>query len=406
MGIFSRNNGNGIAEKTYEVDGYVIGVDSHKIYHVPKIQVGSVYILPNGATGLTQAALIEMRNSKPKQIIVPSSFKNFNVEFINFENLGLIKLQEGVEEVKCIFDTGKNAVDVELPTTIKKIGKNNYPIVHHLNIPNGVVEIAPLFATHDTNLLSVNIPGTIKTIPQGAFNQCRNLQSVVFNEGVETSERDVFRGTNNLQLLEIPSTYNGIIDLPMEARPVSNKRGNSKYDGTRFKEEESSTLKIKVKRGEKAFEFDIKRGERPSISIEQNKITIKCNESQQIISIDCNTLEDGVYNVENGNLVAKQSVKQSVDSKNTPEKLDDKLEQLFQKAIRVNLEDEDFEIEGLFGSDRDKVIQYMHEAFMFQASMKIIRTDAISINKLFQDAINKLEQERNMLETPNNSNGR
>lgn len=409
MGLFNRNNGSKTNEKTYEINGFVIGVDSHIIYHVPKVQMGTTYIFPNGTTGLAETAISEMRSSRPQQIVVPGSFKKFNIQFINFENLRVIELQEGVEEVKCSFGTTKNAVDIKLPATIKKIGKNNYPIVQNLTLPNGVVEIDPLFASHDTNLLSVNIPGTIKVIPQEAFNQCRNLQSVVFNEGVETSARDVFRGTNNLRTLEIPSTYNGVIDLSMEGRMVSNPRGNSKYDGKNYTEEQNNLLKVTIKRGSKTFEFDIRRGEMPSIEIRQNKIQIKCSSQQQIISIDCESLEQGIYNIDNGNVRMQQQVssqptpvkptitpKTSTQATNQQEELSSKIELIFQKAITENLEDEDFEFAGLYGSDRTQVIQYMRDMFMKQVSLNILRTDYNNINRIFNEAVHMLEQEKNM----------
>jgi len=417
MGLFNRNNRAKSSEKTYEINGFVIGVDSHIIYHVPKIQVGAIYILPNGTTGLAETAISEMRSSKPQQIVVPGSFQKFNIQLINFENLRLIDLQEGIEEVNCSFSYTKNAVDIKLPTTIKKIGKNNYPIVQNLTLPNGVVEIEPLFASHDTNLLSVNIPGTIKVIPQGAFNQCRNLQSVVFNEGVETSERDVFRGTNNLRTLEIPSTYNGVIDLSMEQRMVSNLRGNSKYDGKNFTEEQNNILKVMIRRGSKTFEFDIRRGETPNIEIRQNKIQIKCSSQQQIISIDCESLEQGIYNIENGNV----RMQQQVSSRPTPvkptttqipptqstdqqEELSGKIELIFQKAIMENLEDEDFKFAGLYGSDRAQVIEYMRDMFMKQVSLNILRTDYNNINRIFTEAVNMFEREKNMNSAQDNLN--
>ena len=72
-----------------------------------------------------------------KVVIDNPLYKFANIE-INFENLKEIKLQEGVEEVKCTFDANKNAINITLPTTIKKIGRNNYPVVQHLNphVPN------------------------------------------------------------------------------------------------------------------------------------------------------------------------------------------------------------------------------------------------------------------------------
>lgn len=410
MGLFNRNIENKITEKTYEENGYVIGMNSHIIYHVPKIQLGSSYVLPNGTTGLKETAISEMRVSKPQQIIVPGTFKKFNVQFINFENLKEIKLQEGVEEVKCTFDANKNAVNITLPTTIKKIGRNNYPVVQHLNLPSGVTEIEQLFASHDTNLLSVNIPSTIKIIPQGAFNQCKNLEKIVFNEGVETSEKNVFRGTNNLHTLEIPSTYNGVIDLPMEARAGSNIRGNSKYDGKRFEEEKDSILKIKIKRGPKEFEFNIKRGEEPSIYIMQNRIQIKCKSQQQAIYIDCDNLKQGIYNVENGVLTTHKQTftqssppqqttyqtqqKQTTNQSQQQKEITNKLELIFQKAVADNLDEEDFKFAGIYGEDRNKVIKYMWEMFSKQASHNIVRTDNNNIDRIFTEAIRMLEEEK------------
>lgn len=401
MGLFNRNIENKITEKTYEENGYIIGINSHIIYHVPKIQLGSSYILPNGTTGLKETAISEMRISKPQQIIVPGTFKKFNVQLINFENLKEIRLQEGVEEVKCTFDTNKNAVNITLPTTIKKIGRNNYPIVQHLNLSNGVAEIEPLFASHDTNLLSVNIPGTIKVVPQGAFNQCKNLEKIVFNEGVETSERNVFRGTNNLHTLEIPSTYNGVIDLPMEARASSNIRGNSKYDGKRFEEEKNSILKIKIKRGTKEFEFNIRRGEEPNINIMQNRIQIKCKSQQQTIFIDCDNLKQGIYNVENGVLMThKQTFTQSTSQKpvtyqtQQKQEVTNELELIFQKAIADNLDEEDFKFARIYGEDKNKVIKYMWKMFLQQASLNIVRTDSNNIDRIFTEATRMLEEEK------------
>ena len=39
MGLFNRNIENKITEKTYEENGYVIGMNSHIIYHVTKIKL-------------------------------------------------------------------------------------------------------------------------------------------------------------------------------------------------------------------------------------------------------------------------------------------------------------------------------------------------------------------------------
>ena len=411
MGLFNRSSGNGQNDKTYEENGFVIGVDNHIIYHVPKIQIGSIYILPDGTTNLTESAILEMRQSKPSGIIVPGSFKKFNIQLFNFEYLDQIVLQEGIEEVKCTFGSSKNAVDFKLPSTIKKIGKGNYPVVQKLVLPNGVVEIDPLFASHDTYLVSVTIPGTIKDIPQGAFNQCRNLQSVIISEGVETSGKDVFRGTNNLRLLEIPSTYNGTINLSMEARAVSSPRGNSKYDVTRFNDELNEELHIKIKRGEKIYEFKMKRGEQPEIKIWQNNIQIRCINQQQVISINCDVLEQGLYNIENGIIDVKkhestyststQTMKQPTKQE---EEVSEKLDIIFQNAYREYItRREDFRV--LSTPVKMKIKVTMRQFFLQNVKRSgKINDDYDTFDNMFGKVLKELDLDNNSQELINLNN--
>lgn len=344
MGLFNRNNGDSINEsRCITHDGYIYGHDSGIIYHIPESGYGW-YEFPKDTTSLSPDAIIELKRYSPTHIIVPGTFKEFNIQCFYFENLTKIELQEGVEEVKCVFND-KNVVDVKLPSTIKKIGAKNYPVVKDLVLPNGVVEISKLFASHDTNLISVNIPGTLRKIPQGAFNQCKNLQRVILNEGVETSMPDAFRGTNNLHTLVLPSTYNGTINLPMDPRGVTNARGNSRYDEKRFAEEQQEILNIKIKRENKDFEFNIRRGEQPVIEIKRNIIKIKCANYPQVISIDCSQLEEGIYNIQNGRVELQrlqyekkekiiQTVNQKITQNNSQEEVIENLDIIFQSAYR------------------------------------------------------------------------
>lgn len=344
MGLFG-NNKNSINEKLYKTyDGYTYNQDGI-IYHIPQIPEYNfaVYCFPEGTTGLSPTAIMELRNAKVERIVVPGTFKKINVQLLNFKYLKEIELQEGVEEAKCIFDT--NTVGVKLPSTIEKVGVRNYPVVKDLVLPKGVIEIDELFASHDTNLISVDIPGTLKVIPYGAFNQCKNLQTVILNEGVETSMKDAFRGTNNLHTLFLPSTYNGTINLPMDPRPLTSLRGNSKYDGKRFAEEQQEILNIKIKRENKKFEFNIKRGEQPVIEVKGNLIKIKCANHPQVISIDCSQLEEGIYNIQNGTIEIQKSqtfqeqreIKGNALTPNIQSDSQEELDIIFQNAYRDNI---------------------------------------------------------------------
>lgn len=380
MGLFNRNDKNGINEELYTSnDGYKYGRDSGIIYHVPEYTYNHIYTFPEGTTGLSETAIMELRKYQVKCIIVPASFKKFNVQFLNFENLEMIDLKEGIEEVKCRFDNNK--VDILLPSTIKKIGQGNYPITENLVLPNGVEEFENLFASHDTNLISVTIPGTIKQISKGAFNQCKNLQTVILDEGVETAMLDSFRGTNRLHSLVLPSTFNGTIALSMDPRGITNGRGNSKYDSKRFEEDQNAILRVQITRGNKVFTINMKRKEQPTIAIQRNIIKIKCASQIQVITINSNQFQSGIYNIEDGllkpvdqlsvpeerenNNVVSQEKNISQDDLRAQEE-ENNLDIIFQEAYRENITKRD-DFVGLSSTTKMQIKKAMKNLFFQMA---------------------------------------
>jgi len=172
------------------------------------------------------------------------------------------------------------------------------------------------------------------------------------NEGVETSGISAFYGTNNLRTLVLPSTYDGKIELPMiskeNAKPtlfmkpeyiedagLIIRRGPG-YDGKRFEEEQNEILNIKIKRGNKNFEFNMKRGEQPIIEIQQNLIEIRCINQPQVISIDCNQLEQGIYNIQNGTIEIQKSQSFQGQSEKGEIIMDKKKQKIIYEAILVH----------------------------------------------------------------------
>ena len=384
MGLFNREQ----KEKTYEENGYIIGVNSHMIYHMPKGLTN--YVLPASALSIKDEAVFDI-SSSVEQIVVPGSFKKFNTNLQSCSKLKKVILGEGVEEINCVVKTGQ--VDFELPTTLKKIGKDNYPIVNNLVIPNGVETIEPMFASHDTNLISVDIPGTIKKIPAEAFNQCKNLQSIIMHEGVEAAENNSFRNTNNLHTLKIPSTFNGRVNLPMEARSGSSRRGNSKYDGRTFEQEKEMILSIFIKRDDKEYEFKIKRGDCPIINISQNNIIIYKSDGPAV-TIDSNSLKTGVYKIDNGKLNALENKEKTEPIKDNSEQMEEQVLIAFQDAYRDNITTrDDFKMLSL--QEKMKIKNYIRNCFMknIELTGKINTTyDA------FDNWFNKAIKEINTLE--------
>ena len=85
MGLFNKAQ----KERTYEENGYIIGVDSHIIYHMP--QGLNEYVLPSSAVAIKDEAIFDISRSV-EQIIVPGSFKRFSVNLQNCVKLKKVKL--------------------------------------------------------------------------------------------------------------------------------------------------------------------------------------------------------------------------------------------------------------------------------------------------------------------------
>ena len=107
-----------------------------------------------------------------------------------------------------------------------------------------------------------------------------------------------------MKSLFIPSTFNGRFDLSMEQRPCSNLRGKSSYDARNFEQESKEMMEISVARNESVFKFLIRRGDNPSISINNNIINIQST-NQPVISIDCNKIPVSTYVIKEGKIISQ-----------------------------------------------------------------------------------------------------
>lgn len=59
-------------------------------------------------------------------------------------------------------------------------------------------------------LVSIVVPGTVKSIGVRAFGDCKNLEEVILSEGVEQIESNAFTGCEKLKRLQLPSSIKEI----------------------------------------------------------------------------------------------------------------------------------------------------------------------------------------------------
>lgn len=153
----------------------------------------------------------ELRNAK-----VPSTVKELGVQA--FEPSSATEdTNSGTSEGLVISDgvlmSGKDAKgDVVIPDGVTKIAERafyNNQNITSVKIPNTVTEMGWI-AFAGSSIKSVTIPGSIKTIPNTAFEHCVNLESVEIGDGVQTIDSTAFSQCGKIKEINLPSSVTKI----------------------------------------------------------------------------------------------------------------------------------------------------------------------------------------------------
>jgi len=111
--------------------------------------------------------------------------------------------------VKC--PAGKDSIDI--PTTVKTIGNNAFQNCDKLTsftIPVSVTSIGKNAFESCTKLSSITIPDSVTSIGEYAFNYCENLKSVTLPESMTNIADGMFQCCSNLTSVTIPSSVTSI----------------------------------------------------------------------------------------------------------------------------------------------------------------------------------------------------
>ena len=111
--------------------------------------------------------------------------------------------------VKC--PAGKDSIDI--PSTVKTIGNNAFQSCDKLTsftIPVSVTSIGDNAFESCTKLSSITIPDSVTSIGEYAFNYCENLKSVTLPESMTNIADGMFQCCSNLTSITIPSSVTSI----------------------------------------------------------------------------------------------------------------------------------------------------------------------------------------------------
>lgn len=105
-----------------------------------------------------------------------------------------------------------DCTEVILPDTITTIGINafQYCSLSKITLSNNLTEMGDYAFYYCDNLVSVDIPASLKQIPSFAFNDCRALSSVTLHEGLEVIGASAFGVCRSLSSISIPTTVTEI----------------------------------------------------------------------------------------------------------------------------------------------------------------------------------------------------
>ncbi len=283
MGLFSSKP----KQKLKNINGYTIDELTGRLIDVPKgLQV---YNIPREAKQLDPN--LNLRENKVLSSMSGASEINFEDGSIDkipagyftfgatFPNLKKLTLPNGIKSL------GDNCIDstrtkFNLPDSIEHLGKNMYPEVQGLVIGNNIKSLGHGFASHDTNLVYVEVAGSIKELPTYFVNQCKNVKTLILHEGIESANTNAFRNLNGLEYVELPDSFKMPFQTSMEHRPGSNKRGNSKYDGANFEAQQNSILTIRKVHNGIPYTFQVRRGDFEEISFQNMMVFIRSSNSE------------------------------------------------------------------------------------------------------------------------------
>ena len=163
----------------------------------------------------------------PNYLVVPDGTEVISRGRYKEKNMECLFIPKDVREIQeDAFRDCKNLREVmfEDGSALKKIGPNAFYGCIRLAsfaLPEGLEEIG-MYAFYQSDICSVTFPASLRIVAQGAFAGCKSLKTAVLNEGLEVLGTDdgkklggVFQGSA-LESVELPSTLTTIGDSAFE----------------------------------------------------------------------------------------------------------------------------------------------------------------------------------------------
>lgn len=163
-------------------------------------------------SGLTEIPKSTFYLSDISAITIPSNIEAIGYSAFSYcHNLQSVEFEEGCQVISgYAFQNTDKLVNIELPNSLREIGSRafEYSGLKYVAIPVYVEEIGNNAFAYCNSLTGASIGA--KIVGEAAFFWCTGLTSVVMNNGVEEIDSSVFTNCSNLNSISLPSTIKSI----------------------------------------------------------------------------------------------------------------------------------------------------------------------------------------------------
>lgn len=152
-------------------------------------------------------------NQSVTSVVCPDTLESIGEEaFSHCEELEELVLNEGLRNIEThAFQWCKSLEYVQIPSTVTHVGEFAF-ITAGIKKIDFLCESAEwkMGAFNGINIVELTIPSNIKTVGFGMFANCKLLETVVIEEGVEQIERVAFSDCKELKKVDIPASVTKI----------------------------------------------------------------------------------------------------------------------------------------------------------------------------------------------------
>lgn len=142
-----------------------------------------------------------------------TNFYGTNFFFDNKNDIISIVIPEGVTSFESICQQCSNMTSISLPSSLKTIPYRAFSGCTKLEkilIPDNVTSIGSAAFSNCVSLKSVNIPQGITVIKNNTFENCKSLTSIILPSKIESIWSYAFSGCEKLTSINLPKTLNEI----------------------------------------------------------------------------------------------------------------------------------------------------------------------------------------------------